>query len=410
VFRYRFNSSNGGDLFMVDFIVIILIFGAVTYIALRDNNNEFSKLFKACKIINPDKKVPLVIEQRETDYGQDVVLYIPEGLSLKDIENKKDAIEQYLGAKIELFNIGNQRGLMRIMGNKLLTLYRYKPMVTKGEVELPVGMSLTGAITLKLDDSYPSCLIGGTAGSGKSVCLRCMITNCIVTKNPKMLKLHLCDLKYGVEFSIFQYSKMVETFARDIDEALALFYMLEEEMYQRYKILEAAKVVNITEYNKKYRHKKMPYHLVFIDEFANLKRSKEALELIDKLLRMARAVGIHFVIATQRPDAETIPGELKANLQATIAFKVRNEVNSRILLDYKGAENLRGQGHGILQTDKDVEFQGWYLDIDTARRLIEHTNDYSKKKVNKKIEEVDDTSGVIPFDYAKSCEVGDSRS
>ena len=200
-----------------------------------------------------------------------------------------------------------------------------------------------------------------------------------------MLKLHLCDLKYGVEFSIFQYSKMVETCARDIDEALALFYMLEEEMYQRYKILEAAKVVNITEYNKKYRHKKMPYHLVFIDEFANLKRSKEALELIDKLLRMARAVGIHFVIATQRPDAETIPGELKANLQATIAFKVRNEVNSRILLDYKGAENLRGQGHGILQTDKDVEFQGWYLDIDTARRLIEHTNDYSKKKVNKKL-------------------------
>lgn len=381
---------------MLDFLLVAGAMSTITYLAVRDKNGELGKLFKACKLQNPDKKVPLVIMKEDKDYGKDIILYLPEGISIKDFEKKQDAIEQYFGATIELENIGKQKILMKVITNKLETMYPYKPIKTKEPVELPIGMSLTGPITLKLDDSYPSCLIGGTSGSGKSVCLRVMITNCILTKNPKMLKLHLCDLKYGVEFSIFKYSKMVETFVKDINEALELLYMLEEEMYRRYELFEEKKVVNITEYNKKYKQNQIPYHLVFIDEFANMKISKEAIDLVDKLLRMARAVGIHFVIATQRPDKDTIPGPLKANLQASIAFKTKNDVNSMILLDNNKASDLKGKGHGILQMDKDIEFQGWYLDVDDARKLIKHTNIYKRKK--EKDDKFDDTSGVIRLD------------
>lgn len=379
---------------MVDFILTGIALGLITYRAIKDKRNKFGRLFQACKLYNADKKVPTVIKRTSTDYGEDVILHIPEGLCLTDIEKKQEAIEQYLGASIELEYIGPQKILMRVMSNKLKPLYKYQPMPTEGPVELPVGMSLKGPITLNLDDNYPSCLVGGTSGSGKSVCLRVMITNCILTKDPAMLKLHLCDLKYGVEFSIFQRSSFVETFARNIDEAIALLQYLEEEMYKRYKMLEEAGVVNIQEYNRKHKKNPMPYHLVFIDEFANMQVSEQAMVLIDKLLRMARAVGIHFIIATQRPDAKTIPGQIKANLQATIAFKTRNDVNSMILLDNAKAAELRGAGHGILQTDKEIEFQGWFLDINEARQLIKHTYVNKPKK-----KEEDDTSGVIKLDF-----------
>jgi len=389
---------------MLDFLLVAGAMSTITYLAVRDKNGELGKLFKACKLQNPDKKVPLVIMKEDKDYGYDVTLHLPEGLSLKDFEKKQEAIEQYLGATIELEYKEKQRILMKVIENKLKSIYKYKPMQTKGFVELPVGMSLTGPITLELNDNYPHCLIGGTSGSGKSVCLRTMITNCILTKDPSMLKMHLCDLKYGVEFSIFKYSHMVETFAKDINETVELLQMLENEMYKRYELFEEKKVVNINEYNRKYKKNQIPYHLVFIDEFANMKISKVAIDLVDKLLRMSRAVGIHFIIATQRPDAETIPGTLKSNLQATIAFRTRNDTNSMILLDNAKAAELKGAGHGILQLDKDTEFQGWYLDVNTARKLIKHTNVYKKNEREKdtKVDPgSDDTSGVIYLDLAR---------
>lgn len=384
---------------MIDFLLAAGGLSLITYLAIRDKSGELEKLFKACKIQNVDKKIPKIIKQEETDYGKDVILYVPEGLSISDFEKKQEAIEQYLGAKIELENIGRQKILMKVMANKLKTMYPYRPIKTKEPVELPLGISLKGPITLKLDDSYPSCLVGGTSGSGKSVCLRVMITNCILTKDPKILKLHLCDLKYGVEFSIFKYSNMVETFAKNIDETLELLYMLDEEMHKRYELFSEKKVVNIQEYNRKYKKNQIPYHLVFIDEFANLHISKEAIDLVDKLLRMARAVGIHFVIATQRPDKDTVPGSIKANLQASIAFKTKNDVNSMILLDNNKASELRGKGHGILQVDEDIEFQGYFLDIDEARELIKHT--YVKKKSKAKNDKKEVVGEVEDFGFLK---------
>jgi S-DNA-T family DNA segregation ATPase FtsK/SpoIIIE len=119
-----------------------------------------------------------------------------------------------------------------------------------------------------------------------------------------------------------------------------------------------------------------------IDELANITLSnKELTEVINELLRMARAVGIHIILATQRPSADVLPGTLKANISATVCFKTRNHVNSEILLDHKGAEDLRGKGHGIYQTSDEQEFQGLFLSSEGAEELIRHT--YIDKSVEK---------------------------
>jgi len=128
-------------------------------------------------------------------------------------------------------------------------------------------------------------------------------------------------------------------------------------------------MVNVTEYN---RHRtKMNYHLVVIDEYANLRENKEIQAKVDKLLRICRAVGIYFIICTQRPSAETVPGLIKANTQAVLAFAVKNQVNSRILLDNDKAADIEIPGRAIYQQgSKDKEVQVMFLPDTKARSLI----------------------------------------
>jgi S-DNA-T family DNA segregation ATPase FtsK/SpoIIIE len=229
-----------------------------------------------------------------------------------------------------------------------------------------------------MDDENPHLLIGGTSGSGKSVMLRTIITSIIQNKSAM---LHLCDLKGGVEFAIFKRSSRVNTFAKNMPEAATQMIMLKDEMYKRLDLFEQQKVVNLDEYNKKTKAN-LPRHLLIIDELANITlSSKDLTETLDELLRMARAVGIHIILATQRPSADVLPGTLKANISATVCFKTRNHVNSEILLDHKGAEDLRGKGHGIYQTSDEMEFQGLFLSPKDAEELIKHT--YIEKKVEK---------------------------
>jgi S-DNA-T family DNA segregation ATPase FtsK/SpoIIIE len=195
--------------------------------------------------------------------------------------------------------------------------------------------------------------------------------------------LHLCDLKGGVEFAIFKRSNHVKTLAKNMSEAVTQLLMLKEEMYRRLELFEQQRVVNLEEYNKKTKSN-LPRHLLIIDELANITlESDEVTEIINELLRMARAVGIHIILATQRPSADVLPGTLKANISATVCFKVRNHVNSEILLDHKGAENLRGKGHGIYQTSDEIEFQGLFLSAKDAEELIKHT--YIDKEIKSDI-------------------------
>jgi S-DNA-T family DNA segregation ATPase FtsK/SpoIIIE len=343
------------------------IFGIPVLLLCRQDKTE--KLMKSCGIKNKNDKIPLLYSKKKKEYGYDLTLHLPDGLCLSDIEKHQEAIETSLNAKIELLPSTNQKIVLKAFTKQLKSLYPYEKIETKG-LSFPLGYSHKGLITHTMDDENPHMLVGGSTGSGKSVCLRVIITSVIQNKNAI---LHLCDLKGGVEFAIFKRSKNVKTFAKNMTEAITQLIMLKEEMYRRLELFEQERVVNLNEYNKKTRSN-LPRYLLIIDELANITlESKEVTEIINELLRMARAVGIHIILATQRPSADVLPGTLKANISATVCFKVRNHVNSEILLDHKGAENLRGKGHGIYQTSDEQEFQGLFLSSKDAEELIKHT-------------------------------------
>jgi S-DNA-T family DNA segregation ATPase FtsK/SpoIIIE len=355
----------------------ILIWGGIfgVPVLLLSWEDKTSKLFKACGLKSKDDKIPLVYSKKKKDYGYEMTLHLPAGLCLSDVEKHKEAIETSLNAKIELLPSTNQKMVLKAYTKQLKTLYPYEQPDTKS-LTFPLGYSYKGLITHTMDDENPHLLVGGGSGSGKSVLLRIIITFLILNKK---VVLHLCDLKGGVEFAIFKNSSRVKTFAKNMDEATAQLLMLKEEMYKRLELFEEQKVVNLAEYNKKTKSH-LPEHVQIIDELANITLSnKDLTEVINELLRMARAVGIHIILATQRPSADVLPGTLKANISATVCFKTRNHVNSEILLDRKGAEDLRGKGHGIYQTSDEQEFQGLFLSSEGAEELIKHT--YVEKSV-----------------------------
>jgi S-DNA-T family DNA segregation ATPase FtsK/SpoIIIE len=350
-----------------------IIFGLPVLALCRTDKTE--KLMRNCGIKNKDDKVPIVYDKKKKEYGYDLTLHLPEGLCLSDIQKHQEAIETNLNAKVELLPSTNQKMILKAYTKQLKQLYPYEKVETKG-LSFPLGYSHKGLVIHTMDDENPHLLIGGTSGSGKSCCLRATITHIIQTKPD--IKLHLCDLKGGIEFAIFKRSKQVQTFAKNLQEATEQLLMLKEEMYKRFELFEQQNVVNLTEYNRKIKDK-LPKHLLIIDELANITlESANLTEVLNELLRMARACGIHIIVSTQRPSADVLPGILKCNILATVAFKVRNHVNSEILIDHKGAEDLKGKGHGIYQTSNEIEFQGLFISAKDAVELIKHT--YIEKK------------------------------
>lgn len=370
------------------FKLAVILAWPIYYILKSDN--EFDRIMKACKIKNFEDQIPKAYNKTKTEYGYRVTFHMPEGVCLKDIKKHQEEIEQFLDGSIELEYTGNNKVVMEVVTASLGKQYQFNPALeTQGPLSFPIGYSKKGLVCVSLDDDHPHLLIGGTSGSGKSVMLRCILTYLILRK---AVILHLIDLKHGAEFGVFEKCKPVDTFADTSGEACNLFGYLTHEMERRYKLFKSLGVVNIGEYNKKCRKAPLPYHMCCIDEFANLKDNDDAIDLVDGLLRQARACGIHLIIATQRPDADVLPGNLKANVTATIAFKVRNRVNSQILLDNDKAVDLRGKGHGIYSTGiDDVEFQALFLTNTQARALVRRTYTEKVKKLN-------DTSGVEPYD------------
>jgi len=189
----------------------------------------------------------------------------------------------------------------------------------------------------------PHLLIGGATGSGKSVMLQCVI-NSLLMGNSQLL-IALIDPK-RVEFSYYHgLNNLFGPIAKDTESSLKLLEALVKEMDSRFARLEKAGVRKISEYNRK-----MPYIVVVIDELADLMMisKKESQELICALAQKSRACGIHLVVATQRPSVDIITGSIKANFPAKISCKVSESVNSRIILDRNGAENLVGKGDAII--------------------------------------------------------------
>jgi len=258
------------------------------------------------------------------------------------------------------------------------------PTIDEKQYQVPMilGRKITGEpVVIELTQT-PHLLIAGATGSGKSVCVNSLISSILYRRSPKEVRLILVDPKI-VELRV--YNGIPHLLTPVITEPKKTIKALEfclYEMERRYKMLNALAVRNISAYNRKIKEtrlarEKLPYIVVIIDEFADLMTTvgKELETLLARLAAMARAVGIHLVLATQRPSANVITGIIKSNIPTRIAFMVASQIDSRIIIDETGAEKLLGRGDMLFAPGWDpnsVRIQGSFLSDDEVERIVEY--------------------------------------
>lgn len=264
---------------------------------------------------------------------------------------------------------------------------------TNNNYELPFGLGKTISNESFVADlaKMPHILMAGATGQGKSVGLNAVIASLLYCKHPAELKFVMVDPK-KVELSLFsrierhylaKLPDSEEAIITDTRKVVRTLNSLSIEMDNRYELLKDAQVRNIKEYNVKFRNRKLnpmhghrflPYIVLVVDEFADLimTAGKEIEGPITRLAQLARAVGIHLIIATQRPSVNIITGTIKANFPARIAFRVISRIDSRTILDSNGADQLIGRGDMLLSTGNDlVRLQCAFIDTPEVEKLTE---------------------------------------
>ena len=260
--------------------------------------------------------------------------------------------------------------------------YRDEQRKKRAPLLIPLGRNVTGKpVSLDLAQ-MPHLLIAGTTGSGKSVCMAAIATSLLMQHRPDELQVVMLDPKM-VELSRFNdIPHLLGPVEIDHERIIGVLRWCTREMDRRYKLLEEHGARNIKLYNeaqlaKGGAGKPLPYMVILVDEIGDLMLSNpdETERALTRLAQMARAVGMHMVIATQRPSVDVITGLIKANFPARIAFSVASGADSRVILDRAGAENLLGKGDMLfLSSDADgpQRIQGCFVSEDDVRVVVEH--------------------------------------
>ncbi|MCU7514222.1 MAG: DUF87 domain-containing protein [Ignavibacteria bacterium] len=278
----------------------------------------------------------------------------------------------------------------------------------KAELPLALGKTIAGEVYITDLAKMPHMLIAGSTGSGKSVGINMIITSLLYAKDPSDVKFVIVDPK-KIELSFYgKLNKHFLAVSPDLEEeiitspqnALLALKSVEYEMEKRYNKLAKAGVRNIVDYNLKVsdpkrkpkdtedmQHYKLPYIVVIIDELADLMitAGKEVEEPIARLAQLARAVGIHLVLATQRPSVNVITGVIKANFSARVAYQVATKIDSRTILDMNGAEQLLGRGDMLFLpsgTPKPIRIQNAFISTDEVEKITNYI--YSQEGFSKR--------------------------
>lgn len=285
--------------------------------------------------------------------------------------------------------VPNEKALVVPMGDIIASK---KFQDCKYELPIALGKTITNEIFMLDLCKMPHVLVAGATGQGKSVGLNAIITSLLYKKHPSELKFVMVDPKM-VEFSMYSpiehhfLAKMPdeeEAIITDVRKVVQTLNSLCIEMDQRYELLKEASVRQVKEYNEKFvnrmlnpekGHHYMPYIVVVVDEFADLimQVGKEVETPIARIAQKARAVGIHMILATQRPSANVITGVIRANFPARFAFRVSSGIDSRVVLDCMGAEQLIGRGDMLISTGQDMDrVQCALVDTPEVERIAKH--------------------------------------
>ena len=348
------------------------------------------------------------IENISVTPGPVVTLYelIPAaGVKISRIENLQDDIALALKAKgIRIIAPMPGKGTVGVeIPNHNPSLVTIRSVINsskfrdaKAALPLALGKTISGDVYVDDLAKMPHLLIAGATGSGKSVGINTIITSILYRLHPSDVKFVIIDPK-KIELTLYRkLRKHYLAVSPDIDEEIAtepnnavlLLKSVEREMEGRYDRLASAGVRNIADYNERLqagrlhdteevKHKKMPYLIVIVDELADLMitAAREVEEPIARLAQLARAVGIHLVLATQRPSVDVITGVIKANFPARLAYQVSSKIDSRTILDMNGADQLLGNGDMLYLpsgSPKPHRIQNAFISTDEVERITNH--------------------------------------
>jgi S-DNA-T family DNA segregation ATPase FtsK/SpoIIIE len=258
----------------------------------------------------------------------------------------------------------------------------FDDLAAKTKLALALGKGVSGVPVVADLGKMPHLLIAGATGSGKSVCMNAVIAGIMMNATPDQVRFVMVDPK-RVELTAYAgIPHMAFTdIIVDMDKVVGALQAVVGEMEARYKKFAGVAVRNIESYNRHPRIlKKLPYWVVIIDELADLMMAApfEVEKLLCRLAQLARATGIHLVVATQRPSVDVVTGLIKANFPTRIAFAVTSMTDSRTILDMGGAEKLLGRGDMLyMPTDaaKPIRIQGVYVSDAEVERLVEFWKD-----------------------------------
>lgn len=284
---------------------------------------------------------------------------------------------------------------------------------------MALGKTISGDIYVDDLARMPHLLIAGATGSGKSVCLNTIITSLLFKAHPDQVQFIMIDPK-RLELSVYASLKYHHlAYREDLQEevvtnptnAVAILRSLEMEMERRYELLAKSGVRNIEDYNSQFRtsgfdpgenakiNKPLEYLVLVIDELADLMliAAREVEEPIARLTQMSRAVGIHLIVATQRPSVDVITGVIKANFPARMAFQVASKTDSRTILDMNGAEKLLGRGDMLFLppgSPEPVRIHAAYISHEEVKRVVEHIRQQSIQEPKFKLPTESDESSA----------------
>jgi S-DNA-T family DNA segregation ATPase FtsK/SpoIIIE len=356
------------------------------------------------KIIETLINFKIGISSIKATIGPTVTLYeiVPDaGVKISKIKNLEDDIALSLSALgIRIIAPIPGKGTIGIeVPNKNKTLVSIKSVLgtekfqqTTHELPIVLGRTISNEVFLADLTKMPHLLIAGATGQGKSVGINVIISSLIYKKHPSQLKFVLVDPK-KVELTL--YNKLVRHFLAElpgseepiVTDTKKVIYTLNSlsiEMDNRYNLLKEAQCRNLKEYNDKFvsrrlnpnkGHRYMPYIILIIDELADLMMTagKEIETPIARLAQLARAIGIHLVVATQRPDVKVITGTIKVNFPARIAYKVVSKLDSRIILDTGGADQLVGMGDMLMSFHSDIiRLQSPYIETKEVEKICDY--------------------------------------
>lgn len=264
------------------------------------------------------------------------------------------------------------------------------------KLTLALGMGIDGQPIVADLTQMPHLLVAGATGAGKSICINTIIASILYKATPDEVRLILIDPK-KVELSHYQgLPHLFAPVVTDPQKAASVLNLVREEMEKRYEIFSSTGSRGITPYNMKVdQEEKLPYIVVIIDELSDLMMvSASGVEdNICRLAQMARAAGIHLVIATQRPSVDVITGLIKANIPSRISFAVSSQTDSRTILDIGGAEKLMGKGDMLFAPvgiQKPQRIQGAFIDNDEVNMLVDYVKNQANPDYKVNLEEIED--------------------